>query len=127
MHTLTHTEVHDFTGCDRLTVHRSDTYDCRHKQVITLHVSTARTYAHTHTRLQDVRVLRTLLTASTTVRSVNRLGATSTDPLMLSDKLEIILLRLGELDIQVLSNSGHYIGCGNYEPKAMSIWASKHR
>ena len=49
-------------------------------------------------------------------------GATSTEPLMLSDKLEIILLRLGELDIQVLSNSGHYIGCGNYEPKAMSIW-----
>ena len=62
--------------------------------------------------LQDVWVLHTLLTASATVRSVDRLGATSTTPLMLLDKLEIILLCLGGL-----YNSGHYIGCGNYDPR----------
>ena len=58
------------------------------------------------------RMFHTLLMASTTARSVDRLGATSTDPMMLSDKLEIILLCLGGL-----YNSGHYIGCGNYDPR----------
>ena len=38
--------------------------------------------------------------------------ATSSDPLMLSDKLEMILLCLGRV-----YNSGHYIGCGNYDPR----------
>ena len=63
-------------------------------------------------RVQDIWVLHTLLAASATARSVGRLGATSTNPMMLSDKLEIILLCSGEL-----YNSGHYIGCGIYDPR----------
>ena len=58
----------------------------------------------------------TLLTAPAAAKSVDRLGAISTTPLMLSDnaffQFEMILLCLEEL-----YNSGHYIGCGIYDAR----------
>ena len=56
------------------------------------------------TQLQDVLVLHTLLTAFATARSVDRLGATSTTPLMLSDRLEMILLTSTSTTLVKLSN-----------------------